>query len=282
MFLIVNKIIKRDEKLNLGKQDPILMLPEELALEIFSYLNLATLGTTSCVSKAWKRLANDPFLKKRAIYKEVSVFDNDKWIKYFGEDVVNDEDKKEAIFSVPLNIFKDFERFKRIFPEKTTKDSLMLVRLPKTLNGGLTLKNLGELAKKYFLDSDTGYRFISSNVVDELGNISIQKSCWVLMTKDVLPGSHNKSYSEQQNIVAGLIGYEVPKSLESAACILSQYFDLNIRLFNDHPTIYARCKDKIRGYQLAVGGFESTGLGFFVNDGSKNADAVGIAALRKF
>ena len=58
--------------------DPIEILPVELVLKVFSYLNLATLGSICCVSKQWKQLANDPKLWKVAIYREIA-FGNDKW-----------------------------------------------------------------------------------------------------------------------------------------------------------------------------------------------------------
>ena len=165
-------------------------------------------------------------------------------------------------------------------------DTHMLVLIPATFNGQpMTLKSLGELAKKYFSASHTGYRFIMPAIVQELGDKSIDKSHWVLMTKDVLPGSKNKSYGEQQKIVAelaekSLISYEVPEALESAVCILSQYFDSNIRLFSDGPWTYTRCKDKVQGYQIIVGGFAPAGLCVSYHD--YDYDYIGVAALRKF
>ena len=269
---------------NETKQDSIKTLPDELVLKVFFYLNIATLGTICCVNKAWKQLANDPILLKKAIYREIA-FGNDKWAQCFGADVVKDEDKREEFSSLPSDDFiADCKKFKSIFPGRNAKDSLMLVRLPKTLNGGLTLKNLGELAKKYFSYSDRGYGFILPPIVQELGDKSIDKSHWVLMTKGILPGSRAKSYSEQQKIVAdlaekSLIGYEVPDTLESAVCILSQYFGSNIRLFSDNPWTYTYCKDEFEGYQTVVGGFASAGL---IVSYDIYHDNLGIAALRKF
>ena len=144
----------------------------------------------------------------------------------FWEDVVKDEDNREEFSSLPSDDFiADCKKFKSIFPERNAKDSLMLVRLPKTLNGGLTLKSLGELAKKYFSVVTRGYRFIWPAIVQELGDKSIDKSHWVLMTKDVLPGSRAKSYGQQKKIVDDLaektqVDYQVP-ALEAAVCILS-------------------------------------------------------------
>jgi len=163
----------------------------------------------------------------------------------------------------------------------------MLVRLPKTLNGQLTLKSLGELAKKYFSDSDTGYRFIWSNIVDELGDKSIHKSRWVLMTKDVLPESRDKAYANQQKIVAelaekSLISYEIPATLESAACILSQYFGSKTRLFSDKPPTFTRCQEKDHGFHTVVGGFGPDGLKVLERSNEGSNDWYGVAALRKF
>jgi len=267
------------------KQDPAEKIPNELVLKIFPYLNLATLGPICCVSKQWKQLAKDPILWKTVIYREIA-FGNDKWARWFGTDVVKYEDSREEFSSLPLDAFiEDCKKFKSIFPEKNAKDSLVLVRLPKTLNGQLTLKSLGELAKKYFSHSDTGYRFIWSGIVEELGDTPIDKSRWVLMTKDVLPRSRDKSYDEQQKIVAelaekSLISYEVPGVLESVACIFSQYFGSKTRLFSNNPWTYTRCKEEVLGYQLVVGGFAPAGLHVDFRD--YDHDDFGVAALRKF
>jgi hypothetical protein len=156
----------------------------------------------------------------------------------------------------------------------------MLVRLPKTLNGGLTLKSLIELAKKDFLHCD-------DMCFDRLQDKSIDKSHWVLMTKDVLPGSRSKSYGEQQKIIAGLVeksllNYEVPKVLEAAVCILSHYFGSNIRLFSKEPWTYTRCKDNVSTFPPSVGGFVQLGLRVVVVNDNNGYHEVGVAALRKF
>ncbi|MBS4169993.1 hypothetical protein [Neochlamydia sp. AcF95] len=43
------------------------------------------------------------------------------------------------------------------------------------------------MAKRYFPDSQTGYGLIPRLIVNELGAKPLEKSQWVLMTKDVLP-----------------------------------------------------------------------------------------------
>lgn len=136
----------------------------------------------------------------------------------------------------------------------------MLVYIPATVDEvPFTLKKLGEIAKRYFPKNDQGYRYIWSDIVSELGDKSIDRSHWVLMTKDVLPGSKGKCYDGQQRMIAKLakksLSYEVPRILESATCILAQYFDSKTRLFSDAPWTYTRCNEKVQGRPTIVGGF---------------------------
>ncbi len=269
-----------NESFNEMKHDPANILPDELVLEVFSRLTLATLGAICSISKEWERLASDPILLKKTIYREIA-FGNAKWAQYFGKDAIKDEDNKDEWSSLPWKDFiEDCKKFKSLFPEKQAKDTLMLVRLPKTLNGELTLKNLGELIKKHFPKSDTNLS-IPSIIVDKLKDKSIDKSRWVLMTTDVLPESRKKDYNEQQRIVAELVNYEVPEILTSATCILSQYIHSQIRLFSDNPLTYTRCKEKVEDDQTIVGSFEAPGLQIDYID-NEATDAIGIAALQKF
>lgn len=295
MSLIVNKSVNKHYdcgNINEVKRDLIEVFPHELVLEVFSHLNLASLGTICCVSKVWKLLANDSNLWKLVIYREIAI-GSDKWAQWFGADVVKDEDKKEEFSSLPYEDFiKDCKKFKTIFTDRNAKESLMLVRLPKTLNGGLTLKSLGDLAKKYFPDSDKGYSHIWSAIVAEHGDRTIDKSHWVLMTKDVLPGSRNKTYNEQQKIVAelaakslSLLDYEVPGMLVAATCTFAIYFDSNIRLFSKKPNSYFKtytsCKEEIQGMQTFAGNFNEDGLVVY-HFHNKVSENLGVAAVRKF
>jgi hypothetical protein len=275
---------------NQPKPDSFEKLPDEVVLQIFSHLNsathtnLASLKTVCLVNRRWNRLANTPIRWKIAIYREIA-FGNDKWAKCFGSDVVKYEDNSEEFSSFPWREYiADCKKFKEMFPEKKAIDTLMLVRLPKTLNGGLTIKSLGKLAKKYFPKSNSGYRHIWDAIIRERGDKSIDKSKWVLMTKDVLPGSKSKTFGEQHSIVAdlakkSLINYEVPEILESAACILSQYFGSNRRLFSNCPGTYTICKERAQGIQTVVGGFAPDGLDVY---NFLDRVIIGVAALRKF
>ncbi|CCB86153.1 MULTISPECIES: F-box protein [Parachlamydia] len=285
-----------DEPIGIDATD---IFPHELTLKVFSYLSLANLGKSCLVSKKWHLLASDHILWKYAIYKELA-FGDDKWRQFLGKDVIKDEKHREDFVSLPVNeIIKDYRRFKSIFPEKNVKDGLMLIRLPKTLNGQLTLKSLGELAKRYFPNTKTGYGYLNIHM-DKLGDKSINQSCWVLMTQDALPGSKGVNNTKQNEIMADptetLIGFELPGTLEATTCILAQYFGFKIRLFSNKPRTYIHCKDIVKGfqvihedkqvftiggYQVAVGNFHENGLCIDIFDALKN-EVIGIAALKSY
>ena len=149
-----------------------------------------------------------------------------------------------------------------------------------------TIKKLGELAKKYFPSNTDGYRYIWSAIVDELGDKPADESVWLLMTKDVLPGSRSKSYGRQKTIIEELakttgVPYQVPTTLEAATCILAEYSRSENRLFSDSPWTYTRCKENVQGYQVVVGGFAPAGLSVDYNDHYDDGN-IGVAALRKF
>lgn len=269
-------------------QHSIHSLPKELIVKIFGHLNLATLGTICSVNQRWRELANEPTndLWKMVIYRTIA-FGNDKWAQCFGKDVIKCEDSGEEFSSLPWQEFiEDCKNFKSVFLEKNAQDCLMLVRLPQTLNGGLTLNNLGELAKRYF-SSSSCFSSINPDIIHELGNKSIDESRWVFMTKNILPGSKNKSYVEQHQMVVyqlaqqALINYKIPETLEAVVCILAQYFDSNTCLFSNDPEIYTHCQEKVKMLNTVVGRFSPDGLKVDTHTNYEEK-YTGVAAVRKF
>jgi hypothetical protein len=146
-----------------------------------------------------------------------------------------------------------------ILPKNKIKKTHMLVYLPATVDGKpFTLKKLVEIAKRHFPQNNGSNEFIWIwlNCIEVLGDKPIDKSGWVLMPKDVLPGSRKKCYDEQQKIVAelarqSLIDYKPAGTLEAATCFLLQY--LKTRLFNNNLRTFTCCKDKVQGWQTVVG-----------------------------
>ena len=256
----------------------IIIPPDILVNHIFSYLNLHELGVCRIVSKIWKQSASAPILWQSAIYREIA-FSSKNWADW-NAGLVKDVNIRQEMLSLPKNIAEDLRR--SAFPGKSIRETHVLVRMPK----GLTLKKLGELAKKYFPRTINGYNGILDRIFSELGDKPADESVWLLMTKDVLPGSRMKSYSLQKNIVGELaeitgVPYQVPTILEAATCILAEYSRSGNRLFNTFPLMtHTRCQENVYGRQTIVGFFNRGGL-LLARDSDATHD-IGVAALRKF
>ena len=260
-------------------KDPYTIIsPEVVVHHIFSYLNLHELGVSRSVSRTWNQCASTSILWQSAIYREIA-FSSKNWAQW-DADLVKDVNMRQEMLSLPENIAEELRR--SAFPGKSIRETHVLVRMPK----GLTIKKLGELAKKYFPNNTNGYGHIWSAIVNDLGDKPTDKSIWLLMTKDVLPGSRDKSYSQQKNIVAELaettgVSHQVPTALEAATCILAHYSRSKNRLFSDKPRTKTRCQDSVRGYQMTVGSFAPDGLTVDRNLCDHHR-YIGVAALRKF
>ena len=133
-------------------KDPCVIIPPEVVVHIFSYLNLHELGVSRSVSKSWNEFASTPILWQSAIYREIA-FSSKNWAEW-NADLVNDVDMRQEMLSLPKNIAEELRR--SAFPGKSIGETHVLVRMPK----GLTIKKLGELAKKYFPNNADVYKYI--------------------------------------------------------------------------------------------------------------------------
>jgi F-box-like len=277
-----------------AKVDFVDLIPQEVSHKIFSYLNSQELTGCSQVSKTWKLLASD-----EALWNALSLriaFGKKQWETYFG-----DIGKAPPL---PKDFYKILKSPCPFWPGKKVEETHMLVLIPETVNGKpLNLKTLGELVKAPKEGHPT-HLVILDMIIDEHDNQTIAKSHWVLMTKDIIEGSGNKSYWDQQALIAKLnkqtgMNYEVPNVLDAAICISMHYIHFGERLFigddlvilkwshtgRQEKVIYTRCQEKIQGNQVVIGGFSSKS--FKVHNKSNAFDIFkiynfGVAALWKF
>ena len=201
--------------------------------------------------------------------------DKSVWERYFdavGEDPVL-PDGLEAIMDSPCPFWVG----------RQVRDTHLLALIPSHVAGQpLTLDYLGDLiTRPQGEDHGTKYRYYWDGIRKAIGNQSPSSSYWVLMTKDVLPGSRDKSYRDQCALVERHQGYAVPGALEAAVVVLLHHVRSGERLYSDNPYTYTRCRERVRGLQLVVGGFSSGGLSVDNNYNSSRSDS-GIAGLRKF
>jgi hypothetical protein len=220
-----------------------------------------------------------------------AVFGSQEWSRYLGE--VGEEPR------LPSDINEILDSPCPFWPGKAVKDTHLLVLIPSTVDGkAFTLDLLGELIQdprgyghrtQYFLYEDEVQR--SSR------DAYASSSYWVLLTRDVLPGSRDKSYEIQRALIAGQapliahLHYAIPNVLEAATVILSHYVRSGDRLYegdegvaigDELPSTSTRCtallEDASEGQTpIAVGRFCSRGLVFL--SGFDDDSEFGISCL---
>ena len=206
--------------------------------------------------------------------------DKSVWEQYFG--AVGEAPLLPTAIAEILNSPCPFWRGKQV------KETHLLALIPSEVAGQpLTLDYLEELTKRPQAGYGTKYRFYWDGVREAIGYQSPESSYWVLMTRDVLPGSREKSYEAQCALVADHtartgLAYEPPGALEAAVVTLLHHARSGERLYSDHPVTYTSCREKDKdGYPVIVGGFSSGG--FLISYGNYGYnDAIGLAGLRKF
>lgn len=201
-----------------------------------------------------------------------------KWNQYFGDVGVEPP--------LPPNIHEILSSPCPFWPQKKVHETHLLVLVPQTVNGKpLTLKSLGELVKIPRQGNATQYEYFS---LGEYTEPPAPPSHWVLMTRDVIDGSRNKNYPDQQKLVTQYaqksgLPYQVPNVLYAAVCILMQHVQSGKRLYANNPWTYTRCQEKWhQEWQWAVGGFSSEGLNVNPYDGGGDLYLIGVGCSRKF
>ena len=178
------------------------------------------------------------------------AFGKAQWETYFGD--VGAEPPLPPNLREILASLCPFDR------TKTVQETFLLVLVPETVNGApLTLNRLGELVKapkggghatQYHKDS-------SDSIFKQCGDTPSRESHWVLMSRDVVPGTRDKSFADQRAIVEGFGAGQVPTLLEAAVCILMEHVHTGNRLYSVSPLTFTRCIEKYKGYQAVIGCF---------------------------
>lgn len=241
-------------------------LPTDSVGEIFQRLDMRDLGQCSKVNMAWNKLATNPILTKNAIYQSVAI--NPKfWNEIFGKDTISEDEAERAYYLLPLNIAEILKTFSIAFPDKRIINSHLLVWIPKKTKGKLlTINNFGALLKEKeeFSENVDGYHYIWKSIRKDEGEKIVDYG-WILMAKDLLPGSRNLFYVDQKKLAEALnkdihTAWRVPKLAEAIICSYAEYFKSGNFLFNKNPLSYTRCIENVREGQTFVGGFEEEGL----------------------
>ena len=274
-ILIFSKELQKEKKKNILLEKRISLLERKLELE---------------------RRRKEAKIKKLEEAKRIEAkrredikrpFGKAEWAKYYGN--------VGAEPPLPKNIVQILEGPCPIWPGKKVSDTHLLVLIPAKVNGRfLTLNSLEGLIKKPKAGHSTKYRTGGHYTRKEFGNKFISSSYWILFSKDVIPGSRKKGYTNQCKLVKELsiktrISYAVPHALEAAVAISTHYVRSGARLYSDNPNTSTRCQERLAkihtGWPVVVGGF-SLSKGFSVHVPETHNQFVhnphGMAVVRKF
>ena len=248
---------------------------------IFFKLNFKELQKCSLVSKECYKLANDPIFSKEVIFNEF-CFNPNHWNKFYGMSTVSNEEIDKAFKLLPNNINEILKSPCPAFPNKRIMDTHVLTWIPETINGKtVTINSFIELLKQQAESSESKIDIVIwDRIIQQEGSKQL-KSGWVLMTKDIIPGSRDKSYFRQIELITELNGngqtnYRVPKTDEVIVCIMADYLKSKKRSFSSDPWTYTYCQEYINNHQVLVGGFTTSG---FIVCCSRDCSNVGVAAL---
>ena len=167
-----------------------------------------------------------------------------------------------------------------IWSGKKVRETHLLTLIPQTVNGQpLTFKTLRELVQKPRKGTPTKYHSFS---LGDYTDPPAPASHWALFSRDVIPGSREKSYAEQQQLVQQYPGYVMPTILDATVSIFMAYLKTGTRLYGNQPWTFTRCQEKhAEDRQLIVGGFAPDGLTVSSDDYLVSEDSFGVGALRK-
>jgi hypothetical protein len=222
------------------------------------------------------------------------VFGAEEWARCFGE--------VGAESSLPANIAEILDGPCPFWPGKRVQDTHLLVLIPSTVDGeAFTLDLLEELVQNPHREGHhTQYFLYDDEVQRSSGAVYSSIAYWVLLTRDVLPGSRNKPYEVQRALVATRSShvddppYSIPNVLEAATAILSHYVRSGDRLYEgflDDKTETSSTSTRCTGLSEAasehpspftVGRFCDRGLAFLSGFDDDGDVEFGISCLRRF
>ena len=240
-----------------------------------SLLPLAELNVDNC-----PLLESIPLFPKPIVQDEVSTFipsiafGKADWWKYFGD--------IEFEPPLPANIEEILNEPCSFWPDKKVKETHLLVLIPNTVNERpFTMNYLEELVQEPKSGHATKYHYYTNYEKDAIGDKSYP-SHWVLMTKNIIPGSRDTWRDECHDMIANHskktgLPYELPHLLEATASIFIHYVKTGERLYIEDPHTYTWSQDVDTNTNLlSVGCFGTNGLHVGIGG------CCGVAGCRRF
>lgn len=234
------EVLLHDPALNLG------MVPDKGS----TLLQEAMAQGDTTVTKTLKEKGADPNITDK--------FGAAKWKKYFGE--VGSEPP------IPEHISALLNQPCQLFPGKKVYETHLLTLIPATVNGEpLTLNSFKRLLENP-REGGHGGKYSSfynahKPAVIEFGDKHYEASHWVLMTRDLIPGSRSQNYAYQKQFIENTanrlsIPYTLTSVLEGVVSTMCHHMVTGEKLFKGPSTTLSRCREVLsrrpRGQALTV------------------------------
>lgn len=204
-----------------------------------------------------------------------TAFGAEKWRRYFGEVGIEPP--------LPSEIHQILHSPCPFWPTKRVEETHLLTLIPASVNGRpFCLDLLRELIENPKTGYATTYASYGDSLKRALGQECVGQSYWALLTRDVLPDTHNIPLKYQSAVFtqrACSLPYKLPRVLEAATALLMEHVQSKNYLFEDNPALYMRCSEQINGFPADVGDFGPRGLKLTPYGGFYDA---GLAAVRTF
>lgn len=153
------------------------------------------------------------------------AFGKAQWIKFLAN-IGEDEPP------LPANIHEILKSPCPFWPNKTVAETHVLVLRPSTIcNKPYSLQNL----KNALISSENEYAKPALKLLEDMhiteeaskpAKAEVEKSYWILMTRDLIPGSLNKTYDQQNKLIKEYrkksgVDYQLANLLDVITCILT-------------------------------------------------------------
>jgi hypothetical protein len=257
--------------------DSIDRLPPEVLKRIMGHAEAATLRSALLTSPDLNGIAKAVIAEGREAASAMA-FGALQWKEFLGADVGQEP-------PLPVDIGKiltskcPFSSDGRIVAE-----THLLMLMPVTINGEpLNFASLDRLFKSKFPEfgDQTIYPILD---LPQNATVECDKSRWVLMTRDLIRGTRDKSYKRQASLLQEKGGgkYVFPPVLFASICILLEYARSNGRvcLFGESPWSFTRCEEAFDGSHVVVGSIGKKGLMVEIPPKHLNHALFGVAGMR--
>lgn len=244
-------------------------LPNEILPGILEHLTEIDLARCSQIGTYWNKIVN------QIPVKNVNVFDGEIWKKIY-KFVIDGE-----VPEIPIGL----KKMVRCLDNKVTKNeayhpSCSLILIPK----GLTFNKIKDLLQSSHAQH-FGFQFsehCESLLLQEFGDVSIDRSYWALMTNEVVEGTQNLEYANQLYLIQKELGphYNVPNLLEGTVNTLMNHAGLGVFPYGPESS-NTHLEETFNEWNLVLGFTDSFELLIDYAD-DYDGDIIGAAACRRF